>query len=1244
MYASSGGGGGSGGFVIPTSNSRPGSPQQPTAEELYTSNGGHGYKRPAAGYGMDEQAGKRMRMSDTPDGAAGFTSGARHPSSLEAEDIIAGIRGAISAGSNTGVGGYAPMGYSTTNVGGSQQQGGGGMYFSHPLNMPHQHQHHQQHRTTHSQTPHLASDQNNPASPGEEDGASDSEGSDAEGEESSSAFPSSSHAHHQHGGALVTGGQGYVRFTAGSEAPGGGAEGSMAGDNDDERKRPKMTRGSRRLKMKCVEADIENGIPCKRCRAGNLNCVFEESLRGKKSNRGKKSEAMAKSLKKMEETLHSVLRSIHNPEMARLAGNLPGGEGGEVVPSFSPSMGGMNMDPSLTGGGGAHGEPSRQQPMYTPTLTSANPVQAAPSSMSQPPMTALEFAKLLRKSNNILSPADISGSTAYSPGQASATGSILSSGPACAPLPEQGNTKTPLTLSPRLQSLPDNAINPLGLLAEASLQNSHRKKSFSGPRGAGMSDIRSSMGPGASREAGAGRVGSTAGARGPAGGPSMAEDREERALDDEDDESGGGGGRRWRPREGLRLAWQGMHRGLVFRMKGISGRLKPEILTFITPDEVHDLFDIFYSRIHPQVPVLSKVLHTPSSVCSRSPFLLTTVCAIASRYYDKKRDLYPRLAAVARRLVWEMSAKGFKSVEAIQGFLLQACYTLSPTERWEQDQSYMLLGMAVRMGLDLNLYRKNEHGKVFTDEDRTRAYEMGKPCTAVTDVVIQSAQSPMWYQGPYSQPEDIQLAGYLQLQRIIYRALQIINPPSQAQNGLAPSLDYNAVLRIFQEELDGWERWCTAPYDEITTPVGGASRGTVEFYYRYNSLLLASFGLENALQRNPIDIPTFFHKVYESAWAISEITIHALAATQEISYFTDSQNVFLSYAMLSLLKLLKPEFRKYISDPQKILDRVNDVIDVMNEASRDPQHSPGLYAVLLRSIVNSKREDMKSEPKTDTTRSQNLVFSMHPSSNGVVNPQQLLADPANPNIVANGNGGNQNVTIDLMVDGDDNGMYRRMTTFVTDPAKPNVQTSNPQHSASAGPTLAAQHEASVPSTPAGAFSNGPSYAQPDGKGNGSHWNRGNSTVPSLNTSIDAVPTEFNSMAATPVTSRPTAGHHNLLNGLWNQMNHGYSEGSGEMPQQQMQQMQQTQQQQYDLNNMFGIQDLHWDSSLLLPGFDGFGNLELSGGLIHTRFGSGFISPSFTPMASRQGSPRQSSAALQTPHPNSNLPQPPGAQQ
>lgn len=51
----------------------------------------------------------------------------------------------------------------------------------------------------------------------------------------------------------------------------------------------KATRGSRacmvcrRLKMKCVGA--EHGPPCKRCAAGNHECVFEESHRGKRSTK-----------------------------------------------------------------------------------------------------------------------------------------------------------------------------------------------------------------------------------------------------------------------------------------------------------------------------------------------------------------------------------------------------------------------------------------------------------------------------------------------------------------------------------------------------------------------------------------------------------------------------------------------------------------------------------------------------------------------------------------------------------------------------------------------------------------------------------------------------------------------------------------------------------------------------------------------------------------------------------------------
>lgn len=270
------------------------------------------------------------------------------------------------------------------------------------------------------------------------------------------------------------------------------------------------------------------------------------------------------------------------------------------------------------------------------------PPPMTPSSMSQPPMTAIEFSKLLRKSNNLPS----NGSAGYSPGQASTTGSMLSTGPGTAPLPilqEQGTTKTPLTLSPRLQSLPDNAINPLGLLAEASLQNSHRKKSFTGgAAGAARGLAETSRGTSVSGNGNQdlGPNGSAAGDKASSAGANN--DLGPSALDDVEEDSAEGQTSGDAPRFGVSHEGYFKPGGMTIvplravllerevspaPMTEISinpAQLKPEILTFITPDEVHDLFDIFYSRIHPQVPVLSKVLHTPSSVCSRSPFLLTT--------------------------------------------------------------------------------------------------------------------------------------------------------------------------------------------------------------------------------------------------------------------------------------------------------------------------------------------------------------------------------------------------------------------------------------------------------------------------------------------------------------------------------------------------------------------------------------------------------------------------------------------
>jgi hypothetical protein len=72
------------------------------------------------------------------------------------------------------------------------------------------------------------------------------------------------------------------------------------------------------------------------------------------------------------------------------------------------------------------------------------------------------------------------------------------------------------------------------------------------------------------------------------------------------------------------------------------------------------------------------------------------ICAIASRFYTKDPTLRPKLATVTKKLMLETPARGYKSLEMVQAYILLICWTLGPEERWEQDLSYLLLGMAIR--------------------------------------------------------------------------------------------------------------------------------------------------------------------------------------------------------------------------------------------------------------------------------------------------------------------------------------------------------------------------------------------------------------------------------------------------------------------------------------------------------------------------------------------------------------------
>lgn len=73
-----------------------------------------------------------------------------------------------------------------------------------------------------------------------------------------------------------------------------------------------------------------------------------------------------------------------------------------------------------------------------------------------------------------------------------------------------------------------------------------------------------------------------------------------------------------------------------------------------------------------------------------------SVCSIASKFYTAKPDLHPRLTELAKRLAFSVPAKGYKSVEIVQAYLLLALWGCGAVERYEQDKTWILLGMAIR--------------------------------------------------------------------------------------------------------------------------------------------------------------------------------------------------------------------------------------------------------------------------------------------------------------------------------------------------------------------------------------------------------------------------------------------------------------------------------------------------------------------------------------------------------------------
>ena len=125
---------------------------------------------------------------------------------------------------------------------------------------------------------------------------------------------------------------------------------------------------------------------------------------------------------------------------------------------------------------------------------------------------------------------------------------------------------------------------------------------------------------------------------------------------------------------------------------------------YLLPDSPSHLY-LCWTRYFTHQLQLSRDVHSCLPLVSSRPFLIIfvqksdhevhLVCAIASRYYAEKSEIYPIAMHFAKHSAANALIDGWKSVELCQAYILMSTYAV-PARRWEEDRSWLYTGLAIR--------------------------------------------------------------------------------------------------------------------------------------------------------------------------------------------------------------------------------------------------------------------------------------------------------------------------------------------------------------------------------------------------------------------------------------------------------------------------------------------------------------------------------------------------------------------
>ncbi|GAB1527393.1 hypothetical protein RhiTH_010568 [Rhizoctonia solani] len=343
----------------------------------------------------------------------------------------------------------------------------------------------------------------------------------------------------------------------------------------------------------------------------------------------------------------------------------------------------------------------------------------------------------------------------------------------------------------------------------------------------------------------------------------------------------------------------------------VERQMVPEILTLkvIADDEVEHLFRIFHERIDAVIAIIDPVIHTVAGVKARCPFLFTVICAIASRYWIERPELYKVLMHYAKSAAATAITDGWKSLEVCQAYLLLSVYP-QPAKSWAEDRGWLYLGCAIR--------------------DRALATRLGRPTTIPEDYIVRHSRE-WWRRSKYNGRLDVHLCYYTQLLRTVTRYFSLIYSDPESVSGFNESTEFGPITRAFDDEMEQFKQdaehaYSTAPESRHPT---------------------CQYRLALAVMIQSVD----------TASEVLRITNEDLPIHEYHRYSPDGHWMWSVFAAAFLIKLAKP---RSVQPPHLTMTEtqretslilVEKFIHTLECSAVDDRHSPALYARFLRRIM-----------------------------------------------------------------------------------------------------------------------------------------------------------------------------------------------------------------------------------------------------------------------------------------------------